>query len=298
MDVKQIEEEISQIYRTILFREVDDMGLHYWTKKIIDESYDIKDVKNEILNSTEFKNIKKDNHGLPEFKCKINESGIKKIIEKTSWYHSFNFNGILNKNTRTVPSEQLWIMKNIPKSFQGKSVIDVGCADGFFGFYAAQNKADKVVCGDFQPAGYEGFQTAKKIIDLDVEYRIVNLFKFKETEKFDNVFCFGLYYHLPDPVQSLRYLESITKETLYLAGPISNETEPVMYYYKPNELYSGDDSNWWIASPSCLIDIAKRIGFKKAELLDERPAEHWTIPLRDKKSKRTINKYGIFKFSK
>ena len=46
MELKQIEEEISQLYRTILYREVDDMVLRYWTKKIIDESYDIKNVKN------------------------------------------------------------------------------------------------------------------------------------------------------------------------------------------------------------------------------------------------------------
>ncbi len=295
MDSKQIEKEISELYQDILLRTLDQQGLNHWTEKIIHESYKIEDVRRELQKSIEYKRLNESKQELPQFECKINDS-IKNIIGKTSWYHYFNFNGVHNKNTRTTPSEQLWITQHLPKSFHGKSVLDIGCADGFFGFLSAHKGAQKVVCGDFMK--YEGFQAAEKIINLDVEHRIINLCDFKETERFDYVFCFGLYYHLPDIVQSMKYLQSITKDAMYVAGPISNETEPMMYYYEPYELYSTDDSNWWVASPTCLTGIAKRVGFKAAELLGERSAEHWAIPLDDKKSKRKVNKYGIFKFSK
>ena len=296
MEKDEIKKEITNLYREILQREPDKLGLKHWEKKIREESYTIDKVKKELLQSEEYKILEKTGKSLPEFQCKLLEKEIIETVENTSWYHSFNFNGIPNSNTRTTPSEQLWITQNLPESFQGKSVIDVGCADGFFGFYAAKNNARKVVCGDFMM--FEGFKSAQKIIDLNVEHRTVNLFDFKETEKFDYVFCFGLYYHLPDPVQSIRYLQSITNEALYFAGPITNDDEPIMYYYDPYELYSTDDSNWWVASPSCITGIAKRIGFKNAEMIAHRPAEHWALPLKEINSKRVINKYGLFKFSK
>ena len=296
MGTFEIKNEIATLYRDILRREPDRQGLEHWTKKIKDESYTIENVKKELLQSDEYKKLEETGKELPKFQCKVSEKEIVEIVENTSWYHSFNFNEIQNKNTRTTPAEQLWITQNLPESFQGKSVVDVGCADGFFGFYAAKNKAQKVVCGDFMM--FDGFKAAQKIIDLDVEHRTINLFDFRETEKFDYVFCFGLYYHLPDPVQSIRYLQSITNESMYFAGPIANDDEPLMYYYEPFELYSTDDSNWWVASPSCITGIAKRVGFRNAELIAERPAEHWSLPLKESNSKRVINKYGLFKFSK
>ena len=44
-----------QLYKELLKDYLNEGKI----QKIIDESYDIKNVKNEILNSTEFKNIKK-----------------------------------------------------------------------------------------------------------------------------------------------------------------------------------------------------------------------------------------------
>ena len=296
METEEIKKEVTRLYREILQREPDKQGLEHWTKKIKDKLYEIENVKNELLQSEEHKILKKTGQALPDFECKIPQKEIIEIIENTSWYHSFNFNDVQNKDTRTTPGEQLWITQYLPKSFDGKTVCDVGCADGFFGFFAAKNNAQKTVCGDFMM--FDGFKSAQKIIDLNVEHRVINLFDFKETEKFDYVFCFGLYYHLPDPVQSIRYLESITNETMYFAGPIASDKEPLMYYYEPFELYATDDSNWWVASPSCITGIAKRVGFKNAELIAERPAEHWSIPLKTEKSKRVINKYGLFKFTK
>ncbi len=295
MKIEEIEKEISGLYKEILLREADKIGLEYWSKKMLNELLNLEDIKNELLKSDEYKQLKISIE-FPKFNTKISTHEIQEIIDKTSWYHSFNFNGIQNKNTRTTPYEQLWISQFLPKSFKGKSVLDMGCADGFFGFLAAKNEAEKVVCGDFMK--FKGFEAAEKITDLHVEHRIINLFDFKETRKFDYVFCFGLYYHLPDPVQSIRYLASITNDTLYFAGPIADDSEPLMYYYEPFELYSADDSNWWVASPSCITGIAKRVGFRDAELIGDRPATHWAIPLQNKKSKRVIQKYGIFKFLK
>ena len=76
-------------------------------------------------------------------------------------------------------------------------------------------------------------------------------------------------------------------------------TFPAMYYYPEYSLTPGDTTNWWVPTPSCLIDIGKRIGFMKSDLVDtfDFDSINATPQQTDevKSGIRRIHKVGLFK---
>jgi len=259
------------------YRRFPSIALKELTKK---EKKSISQLKKEFFN----------------FKSNLTESEIKAIVNETNWWHSFKFENITNRSTNVPPSQQMWVADAIPQDLTGKTVLDLGGADGFYSFLCEQRGAKKVVCADFMV--FDGFKAAKKIINSHVEHRIINLPNMESLENFDIVLFFGLYYHLPNPVEILQKLYDKVNESIILAGPIIDCEEPMMYYYDPFELHSEDDSNWWVASSSCLLKIAKRIGFKQVSLLNEKILGNPDSILRNKKTKRFVYKFGLFQFSK
>ena len=104
------------------------------------------------------------------------------------------------------------------------------------------------------------------------------------------VLFFGVYYHLEDPVKALEKIFPVVKDTLHFNGKILDVETPIMYLLEERELYD-DPTSWWIASPSCILKMAKRIGFY-GELVDKL----YTDPRESNMLKKISS--GTFKFYK
>jgi SAM-dependent methyltransferase len=95
----------------------------------------------------------------------------------------------------------------------GKRVLDIGCGVGHLGAKLAQMGAS-VVCVD----GREGNISSLRTRYPHLEAHVGNV----ETEplsrfgRFHVVFSYGLLYHLENPLQSLRNMESVCDEMLLL----------------------------------------------------------------------------------
>ena len=102
LDEEKIEKRIKDFYKTLLNRDADIEGLNYYTKLVQKNSLTMDEVYYKIQNSSEankLKNTKIDNNEVI-FKSKHTAEEIKKYFEENdTWYHSFNINGIKNKNT-------------------------------------------------------------------------------------------------------------------------------------------------------------------------------------------------------
>lgn len=90
-------------------------------------------------------------------------------------------------------------------SFADKTVLDIGCWDGYWSFYAERRKAARVLATDDSTqnwAGTAGFNLAKELlastIQSDLERSVYDLHP-KIQEKFDIILCLGVFYHLLDP---------------------------------------------------------------------------------------------------
>lgn len=113
---------------------------------------------------------------------------------------------------------------------------------------------------------------------------------------FDIILLFGVYYHLDNLITAIQKIFTKVNDTLYLTGHILETDEPLLYYYDTSK-YDPDGFSRVVASPQCLINIGKTMGFKTVELLD-------TLDLgKSKKYPHMIFsephlKVGTFKFSK
>src|SRR5262249_24587907 len=88
--------------------------------------------------------------------------------------------------------------------FTGKSVLDIGCWDGYWSFYAERRGAARVLATDDSSqnwAGTAGFRLAhellKSSVETDLTLSIYDLCRLER--KFDVILCLGVFYHLIDP---------------------------------------------------------------------------------------------------
>ena len=131
-------------------------------------------------------------------------------IDSVSWYHDFEFPGGLRASTETPDKDfhrSVWrlIERNLDKvDMQDKSVLDIGCWDGYWSFYAERRGARSVLATDDVSQNWAegtGLSLARSLFKSQIEvnqqvsvYDIASLDK-----KFDVILCMGVYYHLYDP---------------------------------------------------------------------------------------------------
>ena len=311
--------KISQLYKKILGRTPDKSGLEFYTKQLTSGTKTLSDVEKSLLDSDEYRIIQ----SAPKFKSHYSDDEITKIIASVpeqpngffTWYHSFRFGNVYASGTITSLQYQMWVSSLIPENLKNKTVLDIGTADGFYSFLCESRGAKKVVAVDWTE--FPGFSAAHKILDSKVEFRkliidesnlgfadlkqkISTINEIKE--KFDIILLFGVLYHLPNPVMIFKTLANIIYEMLLMSSHIIDSKEPAMYYYPEGSLTSGDTTNWWVPTPSCLIDIGKRLGFNKSKMVDTFDFDSMNSTLQQteevKSGIRRIHKVGLFKMEK
>ena len=167
------------------------------------------------------------------FKSNYSKEEIKNNLEqKNTWYHTININGIQVKNSRTSTQYQMWVSQAIPVDLTGKSILDVGCSDGFYSFLCEHRNANRVLAMDYEGFDIQkkmpesekknitnNFELYKKFLDSKVEYRNIDVNDIdliKET--FDFVLFFGIYYHLENLISVLKKIYSVVNDSVFLAN--------------------------------------------------------------------------------
>ena len=317
LDKEKIEKSIKIFYKTLLDREPDIKGLNYYTTQVMENSLTLDEVYDEMKNSIEASSIIKMSKLMESaitFQSNYSKEEIKNNLEqKNTWYHTININEIQVKNSRTSTQYQMWVSQAIPVDLTGKSILDVGCSDGFYSFLCEHRNANRVLAMDYEGFDIQkkmpesekknitnNFELYKKFLDSKVEYRNIDVNDIdliKET--FDFVLFFGVYYHLENLISVLKKIYSVVDDSVFLAGHILESENPIMYYYDTSQIKDNPDFfSPIVASPQCLINIAKGIcGFKNAELIDTMPVPYEkTYPHIFSGSE--TGKIGLFKFSK
>src|SRR5262249_34426369 len=107
----------------------------------------------------------------------------------------------------------------------GKTVLDVGCGVGHLAQFFVQRRCE-VICIDGRAENIESLRTRYP----GVPARVVDIRCGLPADlgPFDVVFCYGLLYHLEDPVAALRHLARACTEMLLLETLVCDSREPVM----------------------------------------------------------------------
>jgi tRNA (mo5U34)-methyltransferase len=140
-----------------------------------------------------------------------------------------------------------------------RTAIDVGCGTGFF-TALLESLGLRVLGVDGREENIEEAQKRfprGRFLRMDAEDAAL-----RGLGSFDLVFCFGLLYHLENPLLAIRHLRAMTKELLLVEGVISPGEEPSMTLI--DEASSQDQGLNHVAfypTEACLAKMLYRGGF-------------------------------------
>lgn len=170
----------------------------------------------------------------------------------------------------------------LPADCAGLRILDLGTRDGFFAF-ELERRGAQVVALDPEDPNVSGYRVAADLLGSKVEYHEDNVYSLTPESHgtFDVVLCFGLLYHLRHPMLALDRIADVCTGRLFLetevsdvrllpqparrrfarpaTAPRAERVPPVAEFYVGE--WAGDDTNWWIPSSTCAIDMLTGAGF-------------------------------------
>lgn len=229
---------------------------------------------------------------------------INKIIEDGQWYHTIEFNN--KKSDGTFDYTDLIDKLNYP-DMDNKTILDVGCSDGFFSKYFLTKLNAKEVTGvdinkydgsvafevlnsfedkykskylehddffelkeyyeDLDLINSNKYLFLKKIFGLEMNYKYGSIYDLTEFEEHDITFCGSLLEHLRDPITAMEQLFFKTKDFCII--DVSNSFKnPISFFNKPYLRYTGAGGNFYHYSDKAVELMLKTIGFNKVEILN------------------------------
>ena len=161
-------------------------------------------------------------------------------------------------------SQRKWnrLLPEMPE-LKNKVVADIGCNNGYYMFRMAPF-SPKLVLG-FEPylQHYFTFTALNSFAGLDNLF--VDLLGIEHLpmfpDSFDVIFCLGILYHRPSPIDALRALHESLKPggCLLLESQAISGSEPIALF--PEKTYAKVPGTWFVPTPSCLQNWLARAGF-------------------------------------
>lgn len=208
------------------------------------------------------------NHFLKDGNEILLSEGDLKLVNNLRWWHSIPFSSSFESKGYYSPVEFAERFQIAKPDYRGKRVLDIGCVDGFYSFYAEACGAEYVLAIDDLTQNLHGVETlhlAKEILgSTRVNFLDLNLYELdsKYLGHFDIVMMFGVLYHLVHPMLGLEKAASMCKgdfllETHYTPTDLQM---PFCVLYPNNEL-AGDYSNWSSPNEAWIRDALAVQGF-------------------------------------
>jgi tRNA (mo5U34)-methyltransferase len=211
------------------------------------------------------------------------------------WYHNLTIAGIdTNSSDRDYPARRWQHFKPFVQSdLSGKTVLDIGCDAGYFSIEMKRRNADRVIAIDIMPYRLAQVRFVSYWFDLPIEPRELSVYDVGQLQtSFDIVVFPGVLYHLKHPLYALEKVSEICTDTMCFQSAMrgseddfvpeenypASETEvferpeyPKLYFVERS--LNDDESNWWLATRSCLKAMVRVAGFK--EIVDTSAPDHF-----------------------
>jgi len=162
-------------------------------------------------------------------------------------------------------SHRKWnrLLPEIP-DLAGKVVADIGCNNGYYMFRMAA-LSPKLVLG-FEPYVHHYFTFTALNSFAGLGNLSVDLLGIEHlplfTGCFDVIFCLGILYHRPSPIDALRDLYTALKPggcLLIESQAIGGEQSMALF---PEKTYAKVPGTWFVPTAPCLHNWLARAGFK------------------------------------
>lgn len=195
----------------------------------------------------------------------------------------------LNNRIRRWPA----LLEACGGSIEGLSVLDVACNCGGWSVQAARSGAKRVLGFDvadryIEQASFVKAALAQELPQLEFEKLSVEELSPDTVGTFDITLCFGILYHLQDPVSSMQLISSVTDRVMFVATTLYrpssrwprrdlNESLWRMKIRNPRP-HETSTANLWVEEPMCqfaptakaVTDLLRFLGFNEIRTLPNR----------------------------
>ena len=107
----------------------------------------------------------------------------------------------------------------------GKSVLDVGCGIGHLARFFVE-RGCRITCVDGRAENIAVLRS--RYPDMRAQVANVEIDSLAALGRFDIVFCYGLLYHLENPIAALRNIAQVCGQFLLLETIVADHSEPVL----------------------------------------------------------------------
>lgn len=208
-------------------------------------------------------------------------------IESVDWYHTIDLgNGLITPGF--YDHRPYLDYYGIPEGLQGKTVLDVGAASGFFSFEFERRGAQVTATDlpkwfdhdfgpEYQPDRGLGngntylhrpFAIAKEALGSQVREKYINVYDISAETlgTYDLVFCGSLLIHLTDPIKALWNIRDVTREKAIVATVLAEQEKE-----RPFAWMIGHERGdaWWVPTRACLELMAVSAGFVGIEWISD-----------------------------
>ena len=192
-------------------------------------------------------------------------------MNKIKWYHRIFINGVMTPGANYELQNSLDILP-LPEDLTGKSVLDIGCWDGYYSFECEKRNAKRVVANDKfmweKESSFwskdQGFDFAHKHLNSKVEKVISSVedLEQKNLGTFDYVLMLCVVCLSKNPVQYIEIARNLCSGTLILELHVDmlDIPYPAAKYYTGNH---GDNeiNDYWGMNPLAVQSIMEDLGF-------------------------------------
>ena len=216
----------------------------------------------------------------------MNRTNIQKRVDELGAQQAWNHNYVLPHAVETRPGAQVSHGKNLVKlerlkplfeaiGLNGKSVLDVGCNEGFFSLHMAGEGA-KVLGIDIDEQRIAKARYVQTLLGegKSVKFDGVDIYsqQFKELERFDLSLCLGFIHRVPDPFSAIAALGERSDMILFEWKALKfGPHDEAFACFSPKPIDSADyyGTEYWLISYSALESILRRIGFGHFHRVDD-----------------------------
>lgn len=151
---------------------------------------------------------------------------------------------------------------------KGKTIIDIGCGDGYYAIQSSLNGASYSLGTDIDKLRIERALLAKEVLGVNnSDFKAIDLYKDK-LGKFDILLGLGLLHRVPD-LDGCMDIISKCCEIAVLEFKSLNKSEPIKEYMGGNSKSNKHNGLHYVPTQSYVINYMFNLGFTKHKIFND-----------------------------
>jgi tRNA (mo5U34)-methyltransferase len=196
---------------------------------------------------------------------------LRERVNALPWFHQIDFgNGIVSPGRIAIETLRKQADVYFRGGIAGKSVLDIGCWDGYNSIEAMCRGASRVLATDHFAwsdgcwGKREAFELARAHLApaIEVMDSVIHDLTTGRIGTFDIVLFAGVLYHVRNPLRVLTSLAPLAKEVFIVETHLDARwvRRPAMIFY-PGREQDNDPTNWWGPNAACVEAMLRDVGF-------------------------------------